>query len=300
MKTASSADYFNKGENKEIMAMIIDGKKISAEIKDEVREEVAALKEEGKEIALAVIQVGADPASSVYVRNKKRACEYTGIESVSYELPESTTQEELLDIIRKCNEDSKINGILVQLPLPDHMNEDEVLLAIDPKKDVDGFHPVSVGNMVIGEDGFLPCTPAGVIQLLKRSGVEIEGKECVVLGRSNIVGKPMSILLLRENGTVTICHSRTKNLKEVCKRADILVVAIGKPKFIDDSYVKEGAVVIDVGIHRNEDNKLCGDVDFDKVEPKVSAITPVPGGVGPMTIAMLMKNCVESKKLFGE
>lgn len=248
--------------------MIIDGKKISAEIKDEVREEVAALKEEGKEIALAVIQVGADPASSVYVRNKKRACEYTGIESVSYELPESTTQEELLDIIRKCNEDSKINGILVQLPLPDHMNEDEVLLAIDPKKDVDGFHPVSVGNMVIGEDGFLPCTPAGVIQLLKRSGVEIEGKECVVLGRSNIVGKPMSILLLRENGTVTICHSRTKNLKEVCKRADILVVAIGKPKFIDDSYVKEGAVVIDVGIHRNEDNKLCGDVDFDKVEPK--------------------------------
>ncbi|HIX67877.1 MAG TPA: bifunctional methylenetetrahydrofolate dehydrogenase/methenyltetrahydrofolate cyclohydrolase FolD [Candidatus Anaerostipes excrementavium] len=282
------------------MAMIIDGKKISAEIKDEVREEVAALKEEGKEIALAVIQVGADPASSVYVRNKKRACEYTGIESVSYELPESTTQEELLDIIRKCNEDSKINGILVQLPLPDHMNEDEVLLAIDPKKDVDGFHPVSVGNMVIGEDGFLPCTPAGVIQLLKRSGVEIEGKECVVLGRSNIVGKPMSILLLRENGTVTICHSRTKNLKEVCKRADILVVAIGKPKFIDDSYVKEGAVVIDVGIHRNEDNKLCGDVDFDKVEPKVSAITPVPGGVGPMTIAMLMKNCVESKKLFGE
>lgn len=300
MKTASSADYFNKGENKEIMAMIIDGKKISAEIKDEVREEVAALKEEGKEIALTVIQVGADPASSVYVRNKKRACEYTGIESVSYELPESTTQEELLDIIRKCNEDSKINGILVQLPLPDHMNEDEVLLAIDPKKDVDGFHPVSVGNMVIGEDGFLPCTPAGVIQLLKRSGVEIEGKECVVLGRSNIVGKPMSILLLRENGTVTICHSRTKNLKEVCKRADILVVAIGKPKFIDDSYVKEGAVVIDVGIHRNEDNKLCGDVDFDKVEPKVSAITPVPGGVGPMTIAMLMKNCVESKKLFGE
>ena len=300
MKTASSADYFNKGENKEIMAMIIDGKKISAEIKDEVREEVAALKEEGKEIALAVIQVGADPASSVYVRNKKRACEYTGIESVSYELPESTTQEELLDIIRKCNEDSKINGILVQLPLPDHMNEDEVLLAIDPKKDVDGFHPVSVGNMVIGEDGFLPCTPAGVIQLLKRSGVEIEGKECVVLGRSNIVGKPMSILLLRENGTVTICHSRTKNLKEVCKRADILVVAIGKPKFIDDSYVKEGAVVIDVGIHRNENNKLCGDVDFDKVEPKVSAITPVPGGVGPMTIAMLMKNCVESKKLFGE
>ena len=275
-------------------------KKISAEIKDEVKEEVEALKKEGKEIALAVIQVGADPASSVYVRNKKRACEYTGIKSVSYELPEETTQEELMNIVKECNEDASINGILVQLPLPDHLDEDEVLLAIDPKKDVDGFHPVSVGNMVIGEDGFLPCTPAGIIQLLKRSGVEIDGKECVVIGRSNIVGKPMSILLLRENGTVTICHSHTKNLKEICKRADILVAAIGKPKFIDDSYVKEGAVVIDVGIHRNENNKLCGDVDFDKVEPVASAITPVPGGVGPMTIAMLMKNCVESKKLFGE
>lgn len=282
------------------MAKIIDGKKISAEIKDEVKEEVETLKKEGKEIALAVIQVGADPASSVYVRNKKRACEYTGIKSVSYELPEETTQEELMNIVKECNEDASINGILVQLPLPDHLDEDEVLLAIDPKKDVDGFHPVSVGNMVIGEDGFLPCTPAGIIQLLKRSGVEIDGKECVVIGRSNIVGKPMSILLLRENGTVTICHSHTKNLKEICKRADILVAAIGKPKFIDDSYVKEGAVVIDVGIHRNENNKLCGDVDFDKVEPVASAITPVPGGVGPMTIAMLMKNCVESKKLFGE
>ena len=282
------------------MAKIIDGKKISAEIKDEVKEEVAALKKEGKEIALAVIQVGADPASSVYVRNKKRACEYTGIRSVSYELPEETTQEELMKIVKECNEDAAVNGILVQLPLPKHINEDEVLLAIDPKKDVDGFHPVSVGNMVIGEDGFLPCSPAGIIQLLKRSGVEIDGKECVVIGRSNIVGKPMSILLLRENGTVTTCHSHTKNLKEICKRADILVAAIGKPKFIDDSYVKEGAVVIDVGIHRNENNKLCGDVDFDKVEPVASAITPVPGGVGPMTIAMLMKNCVESKKLFGE
>ena len=282
------------------MAKIIDGKKISAEIKDEVKEEVAALKKEGKEIALAVIQVGADPASSVYVRNKKRACEYTGIRSVSYELPEETTQEELMKIVKECNEDAAVNGILVQLPLPKHINEDEVLLAIDPKKDVDGFHPVSVGNMVIGEDGFLPCTPAGIIQLLKRCGVEIDGKECVVIGRSNIVGKPMSILLLRENGTVTTCHSHTKNLKEICKRADILVAAIGKPKFIDDSYVKEGAVVIDVGIHRNENNKLCGDVDFDKVEPVASAITPVPGGVGPMTIAMLMKNCVESKKLFGE
>ena len=276
------------------MSLRIDGKKISSDIKEELKEQVKLLKEEGISVCLAVIQVGNDPASSVYVNNKKKACAYIGIESQAYELPEETTQEELMAIVDKCNKDPKINGILVQLPLPKHLDEDEVLLAIDPKKDVDGFHPVSVGNMVIGEKGF------GVIQLLKRSGVEIDGKECVVVGRSNIVGKPMAMLLLRENGTVTVCHSHTKDLKEVCKRADILVVAIGKPKFIDDSYVKDGAVVIDVGIHRNENNKLCGDVDYDKVAPKTSAITPVPGGVGPMTIAMLMKNCVESKKLFGE
>ena len=282
------------------MTQIIDGKKISAEIKDELKQEVAAMKAEGKEIALAVIQVGEDPASSVYVRNKKKACEYIGITSVSYEIPEDSTQQELLDLVEKCNKDPKINGILVQLPLPPHMDEDAVIHAIDPKKDVDGFHPVSVGNMVIGNDGFLPCTPAGIIELLKRSGVEIGGKECVVVGRSNIVGKPMSMLLLRENGTVTVCHSRTRNLREVCSRADILVVAVGRPKFIDASYVKEGAVIIDVGIHRNENNKLCGDVDFDAVKEKTSAITPVQGGVGPMTIAMLMKNCVQSKKLFGE
>ena len=282
------------------MTQIIDGKKISAEIKDELKQEVAAMKAEGKEIALAVIQVGEDPASSVYVRNKKKACEYIGITSVSYEIPEDSTQQELLDLVEKCNKDPKINGILVQVPLPPHMDEDAVIHAIDPKKDVDGFHPVSVGNMVIGNDGFLPCTPAGIIELLKRSGVEIGGKECVVVGRSNIVGKPMSMLLLRENGTVTVCHSRTRNLREVCSRADILVVAVGRPKFIDASYVKEGAVIIDVGIHRNENNKLCGDVDFDAVKEKTSAITPVPGGVGPMTIAMLMKNCVQSKKLFGE
>ena len=282
------------------MTQIIDGKKISAEIKDELKQEVAAMKAEGKEIALAVIQVGEDPASSVYVRNKKKACEYIGITSVSYEIPEDSTQQELLDLVEKCNKDPKINGILVQLPLPPHMDEDAVIHAIDPKKDVDGFHPVSVGNMVIGNDGFLPCTPAGIIELLKRSGVEIGGKECVVVGRSNIVGKPMSMLLLRENGTVTVRHSRTRNLREVCSRADILVVAVGRPKFIDASYVKEGAVIIDVGIHRNENNKLCGDVDFDAVKEKTSAITPVPGGVGPMTIAMLMKNCVQSKKLFGE
>lgn len=276
------------------MPQIIDGKKISQEIKDELKEKVAQLKAEGTEIALAVIQVGDDPASSVYVRNKKRACEYIGIKSVAYEIPETTTQEELLSIIKDCNQNPEINGILVQLPLPDHIDEDTVIKAIAPEKDVDGFHPQSVGAMTIGEAGFLSCTPAGIIQLLKRSGVSIEGKECVVVGRSNIVGKPMALLLLRENGTVTVCHSRTKDLKEVTKRADILVVAIGKPKFIDETYVKEGAVVIDVGIHRNENNKLCGDVDYERVAPHTSAITPVPGGVGPMTIAMLMNNCVES------
>ena len=274
------------------MYQIIDGKKISQEIKDELREKVALLKKQGKTITLAVIQVGDDPASSVYVGNKKKACAYIGIESLSYELPRETTQEELLKLVKELNENSAVGGILVQLPLPEHIDEDKVLLAISPDKDVDGFHPANVGNLSIGRPGFVSCTPAGVIQLLKRSGIEIEGKECVVLGRSNIVGKPMAMLLLRENGTVTVCHSRTRNLKEITKRADILVVAIGKPKFVDASFVKEGAVVIDVGIHRNENNKLCGDVDFDSVAPHTSAITPVPGGVGPMTIAMLMNNCV--------
>ena len=277
------------------MYQIIDGKKVSQEIKDELREKVAACKEQGKTFTLAVIQVGNDPASSVYVGNKKKACAYIGIESRSYELPQETTEQELLDLVRELNEDNTVGGILVQLPLPEHIDEDKVLLAISPEKDVDGFHPMNVGNLSIGRPGFVSCTPAGIIQLLKRSGIEIEGKECVVLGRSNIVGKPMAMLLLRENGTVTICHSRTKNLKEITRRADILVVAIGKPKFVDASYVKEGAVVIDVGIHRNENNKLCGDVDFDDVAPHTSAITPVPGGVGPMTIAMLMNNCVEGK-----
>lgn len=275
------------------MYQIIDGKKISQDIKDELKERVAAMKAEGVERCLAVIQVGNDPASSVYVNNKKKACEYIGIKSLSYELPEETTQEELLELIGSLNAREDVNGILVQLPVPEHIDEDKVLLAIAPQKDVDGFHPVSVGNLSIGRPGFVSCTPAGVIQLLKRSGVEIEGKECVVLGRSNIVGKPMAMLLLRENGTVTVCHSRTKNLKEITRRADILVVAVGKPRFVDAEYVKEGAVVIDVGIHRNENNKLCGDVDFDSVAPHTSAITPVPGGVGPMTIAMLMNNCVE-------
>ncbi len=276
------------------MANIIDGKAISQAIKDEVKAKVADLNGKGIYPCLAVILVGNDPASAVYVGNKKKACEYTGIKSVSYELPEETTQEELLSLIDKLNKDDSVNGILCQLPLPGHIVEDAIIRAISPLKDVDGFHPETVGKMVIGEKGFLPCTPAGVIELLKRSGVDINGKECVVVGRSNIVGKPMSILLLRENGTVTTCHSRTKNLKEVCKRADILVVAIGKPKFIDDEYVKEGATVIDVGIHRGADNKLCGDVDYDKVAPVAGLITPVPGGVGPMTIAMLLKNCAES------
>ena len=279
------------------MTKVIDGKAISKEIKDEVKEEVSGLKKQGITVSLAVIQVGNDPASGVYVGNKKKACEYCGIESVSYELAEETTQDELLTLIEKLNKDEKINGILVQLPLPKHMDEDAVIKAIAPIKDVDGFHPQSVGALCIGQPGFVSCTPAGIIELLKRSNVEIAGKECVVIGRSNIVGKPMAILLLRENGTVTITHSRTKELKEVTKRADILVVAIGKPKMITREYVKEGAVVIDVGIHRNENNKLCGDVDFDDVAPVCSAITPVPGGVGPMTIAMLMKNCLTSVAL---
>ena len=276
------------------MAKIIDGKIISAEIKDELKDKVTELKAQGKSISLAVIQVGADPASSVYVGNKKKACEYIGIDSVAYELPEETTQEELLAIIDTLNQDDKINGILVQLPVPKHIDEDTIIKAISPAKDVDGFHPQSVGALSIGQQGFVSCTPAGVIELLKRSGVDISGKECVVIGRSNIVGKPMALLLLRENGTITVCHSRTADLREVTKRADILVVAIGRPKMIDASYVKDGAVVIDVGIHRDENNKLCGDVDYLSVEPIASAITPVPGGVGPMTIAMLMNNCVEA------
>lgn len=278
------------------MPLLIDGKKISTEIKDELKVTVEELKKQGVETCLAVIQVGDDPASSIYVRNKKRACAYVGIESVSYELPEETTEDQLVKLVKELNENDNVHGILVQLPLPKHINADMIIRTISPDKDVDGFHPESVGRLCIGEPGFVSCTPAGIIQLLKRSGIEIEGKECVVVGRSNIVGKPMSILLLRENGTVTITHSRTKDLKEVTGRADILVVAIGKPKFITADYVKEGAVVIDVGMHRNEENKLCGDVDFDDIKDKVSAITPVPGGVGPMTIAMLMYNCVEAAK----
>ena len=276
------------------MAQLIDGKKISQEIKDELKEKVASLKAQGVEGALAVIQVGNDPASSVYVRNKKKACEYIGIRSESYELPEETSEEELLALIERLNADEKINGILCQLPVPAHMDENKLIRAISPEKDVDGFHTQNVGALVVGQSGFVSCTPAGVIQLLKRSGVEIAGKHCVVVGRSNIVGKPMALLMLQENATVTICHSRTADLQSMCRQADILIVAVGRPKMITAEYVKEGAVVIDVGIHRQEDGKLCGDVDFAQVESKASAITPVPGGVGPMTIAMLMNNCVEA------
>ncbi len=276
------------------MGKIIDGKAISQKVKDELKDRV---KNENIDAALAVIQVGNDPASTVYVGNKKKACEYIGIRSLSFELPEETPEEELLDLVRDLNKREDVDGILVQLPLPPHMDEDKVIRTISPKKDVDGFHPQSVGALSIGQPGFASCTPAGIIQLLKRSGVEIEGKECVIIGRSNIVGKPMALLMLRENATVTVCHSRTKNLREIAKRADILIVAIGKPRFITKDYVKEGAVVIDVGIHRDENGKLCGDVDFADVEPLASKITPVPGGVGPMTIAMLMNNCIEAKGL---
>ncbi|MCD7725006.1 MAG: bifunctional methylenetetrahydrofolate dehydrogenase/methenyltetrahydrofolate cyclohydrolase FolD [Clostridiales bacterium] len=279
------------------MPQIIDGKAISTEIKEELKKKVEALKAQGIQVCLAVIQVGDDPASSVYVGNKKKACAYIGIDSLSYELPVETTQEELLQLIGELNARKEVNGILVQLPLPAQIDENAVIRAIDPTKDVDGFHPQSVGALCIGQPGFVSCTPAGVIQLLKRSGIEIAGKNCVVVGRSNIVGKPMALLLLRENGTVTVAHSKTRDLQAVTKQADILVVAVGKPKMITKEYVKEGAVVIDVGIHRNENHKLCGDVDYEEVAPVCSAITPVPGGVGPMTIAMLMHNCVESVTL---
>lgn len=276
---------------------IIDGKRISKEIKEEIRDKVSKLNREGKEVALAVILVGENPASQVYVRNKQKACEFTGIKSLSYNLPEDTSEEELLDLIEELNHRDDVNGILVQLPLPKQINEERILDRIDPKKDVDGFHPVSVGNLSIGRPGYVSCTPAGIIELLKRSDIPMDGKNVVIVGRSNIVGKPMAILMLRENATVTICHSHTKNMREITSQADILVAAIGKPEFFKKEDVKEGAVVIDVGMDRDENNKLCGDVDFDDVYDKVSHITPVPGGVGPMTIAMLMSNVLHSLEI---
>ena len=274
-------------------AQILDGKALSAKIKENLAEEI---KEKGIKPGLAVIIVGNDPASRVYVNNKKKACEVCGIYSEEHALPESTTEEELLSLIDLLNKRSDIHGILVQLPLPKGIDSEKVLLKIDHRKDVDAFHPVNVGKIMIGDYDFLPCTPAGVMELIHLTGIEVSGKECVVVGRSNIVGKPQAMLLLHENGTVTICHSRTKNLAEVCRRADILVAAVGKPRFITADMVKNGAVVIDVGMNR-VDGKLCGDVDFDEVSKKASAITPVPGGVGPMTIAMLMKNTVRAAQL---
>ena len=282
------------------MAYLIDGKKISQEIKDELKAEVAELARQGKTASLAVIQVGADPASSVYVRNKKNACAYIGIGSESYELPEETSEEELLALIAELNHKEEVRGILVQLPLPAHINEEKVILAIDPAKDVDGFHPQSAGALMIGSKGFLPCTPAGVIQLLKRSDIEIEGKNCVVLGRSNIVGKPMAMLMLRENATVTVCHTKTPDLKAECLRADILVAAAGRVGLITGDMVKEGAVVVDVAMNRNEAGKLCGDVVFEEAAQRASYITPVPGGVGPMTRAMLMENTLYAAKQHGK
>lgn len=280
------------------MAERIDGKAVAAAVRQEVAQEVLRLKEEkGLQPGIAVVIVGDDPASRIYVNNKKKACSEVGIYSEEYALPASTTQEELTDLIHQLNENPAIHGILVQSPLPKGLDEKAVVENIDPKKDVDAFHALNVGKIMIGDFEFLPCTPAGVIELLDRYGVAIEGKRCVVIGRSNIVGKPMAMLLLHRNGTVTICHSRTKNLAEICREADILVAAVGKAKFVTKDMVKPGAVVIDVGMNRNENGKLCGDVDFDEVEPLASYITPVPGGVGPMTIAVLMKNVVSAAKI---
>lgn len=279
------------------MAIIIDGKKVSAQVKEQVRIETEELVKKGIKPGLAVIIVGDDLASRVYVNNKKKACEKVGFLSKEFALPATTTQEELLSLVKELNEDKEINGILCQLPLPKGLDEKAVIEAISPLKDVDAFHASNVGKIMIGDYDFLPCTPAGVMEMLHSYNIPVEGKECVVIGRSNIVGKPMAMLLLHENGTVTITHSRTKNLKEVTKRADILVAAIGKPKFVTADMVKEGAVVIDVGMDRDENGKLCGDVDFENVKEKCSAITPVPGGVGPMTIAVLMKNTLKACKI---
>ena len=276
---------------------IIDGKAVSAAVKDEVKEQVAALKKDGGVPCLAVVLVGDDPASKVYVRNKKRACEYCGIKSLEYILDKTASEQQLLDLIDVLNNEPTVHGILVQLPLPPHINEQKIINAISEHKDVDAFHPANVGRLMTGNPDFLPCTPAGVMEMLKKYNIETAGKDCVIIGRSNIVGKPMAMLMLMANSTVTVCHSKTKNLKEKCLSADILIAAIGKPKFVTADMVKDGAVVIDVGINRTEDGKLCGDVDFDEVSKKASYITPVPGGVGPMTIATLMKNTLTAFKL---
>lgn len=279
------------------MAKIIDGKAVSAAVKERVRDEIAR---DGLDIGLAVVIVGDDPASRVYVNNKKKACEFCGIKSYEYALPQDTTEAELLELIDTLNGDAKVNGILVQLPLPKQLDEKTIIEHISPVKDVDAFHESNVGRIMIGNYAFLPCTPAGCMELIHSTGVDVSGKDCVVIGRSNIVGKPMAMLLLHENGTVTVCHSRTKNLAEVCSRADILIAAVGRANFVTADMVKDGAVVIDVGINRLENGKLCGDVKFDEVSEKAGYITPVPGGVGPMTIAMLMKNTVMAKRIQSE
>ncbi len=279
------------------MAQIIDGKAVSAKVKEQIRKEAAEIKKQGIEIGLAVVIVGSDPASRVYVNNKKKACEEVGFTSYEYTLPEETTESELISLVEKLNDDDKVNGILVQLPLPEHIDENAIINAIRPDKDVDAFHPQNVGHIMIGDFNFLPCTPAGVMELIAETGVDVCGKNCVVIGRSNIVGKPMAMLLLHKHGTVTICHSRTKGLAEICARADILVAAVGKPKFVTPDMVKEGAVVIDVGMDRDENGKLCGDVDYAACFDKAGYITPVPGGVGPMTVAMLMRNTLTAAKI---
>lgn len=278
------------------MSKIIDGKQVSADVKARIAKETAELKTKGIEVGLAVVIVGEDPASQVYVRNKEKACEAVGFNSYKYALPEETTESELLELVDKLNNDPKVNGILVQLPLPKHLNDKVIIDNIKYEKDVDAFHPVNVGKIMIGDYSFLPCTPAGVMELIHSTGVEVAGKQCVVIGRSNIVGKPMAMLLLHESGTVTICHSKTNNLKEICADADILVAAVGRAKMITADYIKPGAVVIDVGMNRDENGKLCGDVDFEDCKDKAGYITPVPGGVGPMTIAMLMQNTLTAAK----
>lgn len=279
------------------MAKLLMGKEVSDRIKDEMKVQVENLKKEGINPGLAVILVGEDPASKVYVANKKKACEYIGINSFEYKLPEETTEEEVIELINKLNNDNTVSGILCQLPVPKHINEEAIINAIDPKKDVDAFHPINVGKIMTGNYDFVPCTPAGVMELIKESGIDVTGKECVVVGRSNIVGKPMSMLLLHQNGTVTVCHSKTKDLKAKTKSADILVAAVGIPNFITGDMIKEGAVVIDVGINRIAPKTLVGDVEFETAKEVAGAITPVPGGVGPMTIAMLMKNTLKAAEV---
>lgn len=274
--------------------ILLNGKELSDKIKNEVKKTVEEMNSKNQNVQLCVIQVGDDPASSTYVRNKQNACDYCGIKSTTYKLPNDISEDMLIGLINELNYDSRVNGILVQLPLPDHLDEHTIIQSISPEKDVDGFHEINVGKLMIGTDTFVPCTPKGITELLKENDIEIEGKNCVIVGRSNIVGKPTAMELLHNNATVTICHSRTKNLKQICKNADILICAIGKPKFFNREYIGDNAVVVDVGIHRQEDGKLCGDVDFEDVKDIVSAISPVPRGVGAMTVAMLMKNCVQA------